>query len=187
MLALAPKQQWLIAGLLLVAMLLTRSHLLNHLQDASWAIFFLAGFYLRSYLGFPVFMGAAFLIDIAVISITGMDNFCLTLAYAFMVPAYFALWGAGRWFAGHYQYGMPCLLKLGLAAVAGTLVAFVISNAGFYAFSGHFTEMAVAEFVTAIRQYLPMYLQTTLFYLMAATLIHVAVWQVKNTRSDEAV
>lgn len=186
MFALAPKQQWLIAGLLLVAMLLTRSHLLNHLQDASWTIFFLAGFYLPR-LGFPVFMGAAFLIDIAVIRMTGMDNFCLTPAYAFMVPAYGALWFAGRWFAGHYQYGMPGLLKLGLAAVAGTLVAFVISNTGFYVFSGNFADMAVAEFVTAVRQYLPMYLQTNLFYLMIAALIHVAVLQVKDTRSDTAV
>lgn len=184
MCALSSKQQWLVGGILLLVMVATRGHITNHLQDASWAIFFLAGFYLRSWLGFAVFMAAAFFTDLAAINIAGVDNYCFTPAYGFTVPAYATLWAAGQWFAGQYKMHWSSAVKFFAAAVAGVLVSFLISNAGFYAFSNHFAEMGALEYAGSVAKYLPMYLQTTLFYLAIAALVHVAVQQTSRLNSQ---
>src|SRR4051794_30829488 len=68
--------------------------------DASWAAFFIGGFYLRTWTrwAFPVFMALAVLVDYVVISGQGMDffaHYCMSAAYWFLVPAYFALWSGG--------------------------------------------------------------------------------------------
>lgn len=184
---LSTRQQFIIGGVLLLAMVATRGNIINHLQDASWAIFFLAGFYLRNYLSFPVFMAAAFVIDLSVINLTGVDNYCFTPAYMFTIPAYALLWLAGRWFSGAYQqHGaqLRTLAPLAIAATIGVVVSFFISNAGFYAFSNHFETMSMVEYASSVAKYLPMYLQTTLFYLATATLLHVAVLQT-TTRNNQ--
>jgi hypothetical protein len=180
-------QQWLIAGLLLLVMLLTRSHFISHIQDASWAIFFMLGFYLRSYLAFPVFWLAAFAIDLVVINVTGSGNFCFTLSYPFLIPAYAAMWFAGRWLAGHYHENWHGVINLISAAILGTIVCQLLSSGGFYGFSGRFAEPSLSVFITREMKFLPMYLQTTLFYLSIATVIHLAVIQAgKFTRRSHS-
>lgn len=64
-----------------------------HLQDASWALFFLAGFYLRDHWrwGFPALMALAVVIDLVAIEYFDVSNYCLTVAYWFLVPAYGSL------------------------------------------------------------------------------------------------
>lgn len=185
MCSLSTKQQWLVGGLLLLVMVATRGHISNHMQDASWAIFFLAGFYLRQWLGFAVFMAAAFITDLAAINLAGIDNYCFTPAYAFTVPAYASLWLAGRWFAGQYQLHWSSAVMFFAAAIAGILASFLISNAGFYAFSNHFGEMSATEYAGSVIHYLPLYLQTTLFHLAIAALAHVAVLQANHLNSQE--
>lgn len=183
------RQQFIIGGVLLLAMIATRGNIVNHLQDASWAIFFLAGFYLRSYLSFPAFMAAAFVIDLSVINLTGVDNYCFTPAYVFTIPAYASLWLAGRWFSGAYQrYGtqLRTLLPLAIAATVGVVISFLISNAGFYAFSNHFETMSMVEYASSVAKYLPMYLQTTLFYLATAVVVHIAVQQTAHLQQRSA-
>ncbi|MCI0354802.1 MAG: hypothetical protein L0099_07175, partial [Acidobacteria bacterium] len=65
-----------------------------HLQDASWAVFFIAGFYLKGQWrwAFPLLMAEAVGIDYCVIQYTGISNYCVTVAYWFLVPAYATLW-----------------------------------------------------------------------------------------------
>ena len=63
MFELSHKNQWLVGGILLLVMLATRVHVSDHLLDASWAVFFLAGFYLRNAVSFGVFMATAMAID----------------------------------------------------------------------------------------------------------------------------
>jgi len=83
------KSQYIIGAVLLALMIITRSNISAHLQDASWAIFFLVGFYLRDSslvrLGFPVFFLAAFAIDLAVIDAVGGVHYCFTPAYPFLI------------------------------------------------------------------------------------------------------
>ena len=97
------KQQWIVVGLLLFTLVLTRTHLIQHVQDASWAVFFLLGFYLRSVFGLSVFLLAAFVVDLLVIESKGGVSYCFTVSYPFLIPAYASLWFAGRWFANHYS------------------------------------------------------------------------------------
>ena len=65
--------------------------------DASWAVFFLGGFYLtrqwRWALG--ILLIEAVGVDCLAIQHYGISNYCVTLAYWFLVPAYSALWLGG--------------------------------------------------------------------------------------------
>ncbi|BFI97171.1 MAG: hypothetical protein RSP_26810 [Rhodanobacter sp.] len=127
-------------GLALV-MGVTRFHpsLLHHaLWDASWGVFFLAGFWLRGQgrWAFPLLMAEAVLADYFVISGMGInfwDHYCVSAAYWFLVPSYGALWLGGSWLAKR-ESGLD-LRTLGLA-VAALLVAegacYLISNGSFY-------------------------------------------------------
>ncbi len=174
--SLTNKQQWLVGGILLFIMIVTRSHIwLSHIQDASWAVFFLLGFYVRSVLGFPVFWLVAFAVDLLVIESKGGESFCFTASYPFLIPAYASLWFAGRWFAGHYSESLRGLAYFVVAAVVGTFACDVISSGGFYWFSGRFADVNMTEFAGRLARYMPMFMQTTMIYLAIAALIHFAV------------
>ena len=185
MFTLSTKNQWLVGGVLLAAMLLTRAHVSNHLLDASLAVFLLAGFYLRTVLTFGVFMATAVAIDYVAINQFGVSSYCVSSAYVALVPAYGALFAAGRWFAGQYQgETLLSLGKLALAVVAGFAVSEVISSGSFYVFSGTVAEVSVAGFLNTLLAFSPHGLYIMSLYVAIAALLHVAVRQV--TRSDVA-
>lgn len=74
MLSLTSRQQLAIGIALALLMALTRSHhwaMLHALPDASWAIFFLAGVYLRPLWVVPGLMLEAALVDFAVTNLRG--------------------------------------------------------------------------------------------------------------------
>lgn len=184
------KQQLLLGALLIIAMILTRGNITAHLQDASWAIFFLVGFYLRntsiSRYAFPVFFLIAFVIDLVVIDAQGGTHYCFTPSYPFLIPAYASLWFAGRWFAGHYQDNFSSLVKFVSAVVLGAFACFLISNAGFYVFSGKFEVMSLAEYAGKVSKYLPGYLSTTSIYLGFSALVHLSILHGSKLVSQEA-
>ena len=188
--AISTKTQYIIGAVLLALMVITRGNISAHLQDASWAIFFLVGFYLRDSklvrLGFPVFFLAAFAIDLAVIDAVGGVHYCFTPAYPFLIPAYAAMWFAGKWFANNHQENAAGLLKLTATAAIAVSVCFLISNAGFYFFSEKFETMTIAEYTGAVAQYLPGYLKTTGVYLGFATFVHVVLVQSKKLGTQQA-
>ena len=173
------KTQLIIGGVLLALMIATRGNLFSHMADASWAIFFMVGFYLRGdslkKLAFPLFFLAAFVIDLIVIDAQGGVHYCFTPAYPFLIPAYAAMWFAGRWFANKYQENARGLVTFVASAIASVAVCFLISNAGFYLFAGKFEEMSVAQYVSSVAQYLPGYLKTTAIYLGFASLVHLLI------------
>lgn len=173
------KQQIIIGILLLFTMILTRGNITAHLQDASWAIFFLVGFYLRgsafARLGFPLFFLAAFIIDLVVIDAQGGIHYCFTPAYPFLIPAYAAMWFAGHWFAKHYEENVQGAVKFISAGLMGVAVCFLISNAGFYFFSAKFEEMSIIQYTQSVAQYLPAYLKTTAVYLGFVAIVHLAI------------
>ena len=177
---LSQKTKIIIGGLLLLAMVLTRGNITTHLQDASWAIFFMVGFYLNGKtLGryaFPLFFLVALVIDLVVIDvINGGTHYCFTPSYPFLIPSYLAMWSAGRWFANNYQESALGLFKFVAAAFIGTLTCFLISNLGFYFFAGKFEVMSLAEYSQAVAKYLPGYLKTTGIYLSFIGLVHLAI------------
>ena len=172
-------QTGIIAGLLFIAMVLTRGNITAHLQDASWAIFFMVGFYLRdgawSRYAFPAFFAVAFVIDLVVIDAQGGTHYCFTPSYPFLIPSYLSMWFAGRWLASNYSENTAGLFKFVAAGMVGTLLCFLISNLGFYFFSGKFEVMSINEYAQAVSKYLPGYLKTTGVYLGFAALVHLAL------------
>ena len=182
-LSLTRNKQYLIAGILLLAMILTRGNITAHLQDASWAIFFLVGFYLNgsseksilSRYAFPLFFLVAFVIDLVVIDAQGGVHYCFTPAYPFLIPAYASMWFAGRWFAKNFQENSLGFTKFVGAALIGTFACFFISNLGFYLFAGKFETMSMMGYSQAVAKFLPSYLATTSLYLSFVAAIHLAI------------
>jgi hypothetical protein len=173
---------------LAVVMAATRIHLslLHHaVQDASWGIFFLAGFWLRGSArwAFPLLMAEAVLVDYLVISGQGIDfwsHYCVSVAYWFLIPSYFSLWLGGSWLARH-QVGLR-LQTLGMAAVAllvSWAACYLVSNGSFYWLSSSvpLPRSFAAWFANLGDWYLP-FLQTTALYVGLGAVVHVLVIQV---------
>jgi hypothetical protein len=165
----------LVFAALAVVMLVTRSHSLSqyvHLPDTSWASFFVAGFYIRSRHAFPALFLLGLAIDLVMIRVFGTPDFCFTLAYWLLVPAYGAMWLAGAW--AHERLtpkraSLPALLVLVCAA---TLVAEVIASGGFYFWGGRFASPTLAGFLPRLQHYFPMTLLSTLGWTGLAAAAH---------------
>jgi hypothetical protein len=178
MLTLTSRQQLTIGVALALLMAVTRSHhwaTLNALPDASWAVFFLAGVYLRAFWIAPALMLGAALIDYVAITWGGVSSFCVSPAYGLLVPAYGALFLAGRVYARHHRLSWSALPWLMGSALVGAMLAELFSSGGFYFFSGQFTEPGLAEFISRLVKYFPLTLSTMAAYLSLAAMIHFAV------------
>jgi len=184
MLSLPSPQQHPIGIPLALIKALTRSHhwaTLHSLPDVSWAAFFLAGVYLRAFWIAPVLMLGAALADYVAITWGGVSSFCISPAYVALVPAYGALFLAGRIYARHHRLSWSALPWLVGSALAGAVLAELFSGGGFYFFSGRFAEPSLGEFIPRLVKYFPHMLSTMAAYLGLAAVIHVAV---ASLRSD---
>lgn len=163
-------------GLVLVLLMsATRSHhfaSLHHLPGASWAVFFLAGVYLRSVWTLPGLLALTWVLDFASFTFGGGSGFCLTGAYVFLLPAYSALWLAGRWYANSHRFEWRTLIPLIASVLVGSMVCELFSSGGFYFFSGRFVETSFTEFGQRLIKYYPAYLQSVVFYVGIAAIIH---------------
>jgi len=182
--SLSKNQTWLVAGLLLSILIVTRAHFITHIQDASWAIFFMVGFYVRNVLGFPVFWLVAFAVDLITIEAKGGQSYCFTISYPFLIPAYASLWFAGRWFSGNYSENLKGFIYFVAAALVGITICDIISSGGFYWFSGRFTDTNFSEFTGRIARFLPMFMKTTVMYLAIAAVVHIIVIQAGKLSSN---
>lgn len=192
MLTLSFRNQIIIASLLALLMILTRSHhfaSIHNLADASWAIFFLAGIYLRSAWSLPGFFALSWWLDFAAYTWGGVSDFCLTPAYVFLLPAYASLWLAGRWYAKRYQFAWSTVLPLSISVMAGLVLCELFSGGGFYFFSGRIAETSLVEFGEQMIKYFPLYIETFVFYVSIAVMIHTAftlIVQQFNSRNTTA-
>lgn len=176
--------QWLIAGLLFAILLFTRGGFVSHIQDASWAVFFLVGFYLRNYLGLPILMLLAIAIDFAVIAARGgHQDYYLAPSYLFIIPAYSALWYAGRYVANKYSENLKGILIFIAVAVLGIVACDLISSGGFYWMSTSFVELSMNEFMSRTADFMPSVLKITMLYLGIAALIHMVFMQARKFSS----
>lgn len=178
---------------LVAVMAATRIHLslLHHnVLDASWAIFFLAGFWLRGAgrWAFPLLMAEAVLLDYLVISGQGIDfwsHYCVSAAYWFLIPSYFSLWLGGSWLAKH-QLGLR-LQTLAMAVVALMVswsACYLVSNGSFYWLSDSvpLPRSLGSWFANLGDWYLP-FLGTTALYVGVGAMVHVLAVQVSRARS----
>lgn len=175
MLTLSSRHQITIAISLALLMILTRSHhfaSVHHLADASWAIFFLAGIYLRPIWSLPAFFVLSWALDFAAYTWSGVSDFCLTPAYVFLLPAYGSLWLAGRWFAKRYQFNWHAAAPLAISGSTGLILCELFSSGGFYFFSGRFADTSLVEFGARLMKYFPWYAETFAVYLGIAIVLH---------------
>lgn len=176
--------------LLVFLMVATRSHhfaSVTHLPDASWAIFFLAGFYLRPLWVFAALVGMATASDFLAIRYFSVSDFCVSAAYGFLVPAYGALWFAGRRFKAIYRFHPSALAWLAVYALGGAAICEFFSSGGFYFFSGRFADTTLAEFGARLVRYFPVSLEGMALYLAAAIIVHVALTVVTSGSASRAM
>ena len=162
------------AGLVLLMILTREYHFssLHSLPGASWAIFFLAGLYLRAIWPLTGLFILTWALDFSAYTWGGASSFCLTSSYVFLLPAYSALWYAGSWYARRYQFEWQTLLPLSLSLMTGAAVCELFSSGGFYFFSGRFEETTLIEFGQRLVQYFPHYVGSLVFYIGIAVVIH---------------
>ena len=154
---------------LAVLMLVTRFQHFGsgiNLADASLAVFFLAGMFL-SWRWFPVFALLAAGIDFAVIGWAGVSDYCVTPAYAFLLPTYAAMMFAGTWARRYRALALADLAPLAAVAALGGVAAFAISNGSFYFFAGYFAGLSFADYLARTVHYAVPYLAWALFYVAA--------------------
>ena len=181
--------QYIILLLLLTLMVATRFHHFGsalHLPDASWAIFFLAGFYLSRIYGLFVLLLAAGVIDYFAITQLGTSDYCITPAYGFLLPTYAALWWGGRWFRGHYHFNWSALLPLAGAVLASVSLAFLVSNGSFYLLSGKFVELSVLKYSSSVMPYFFSFLKSSSAYIAIFGAIHIIITLVAGTKGHDS-
>lgn len=154
---------------------------LAHLPDASWAIFFLLGFYFRNSFMLPLFLVQAAVADYFAITQFGTSDYCVTAAYGFLLPAYSALWLAGRWYATRYQFHARTLPLFAASAATGAFVCELISSGSFYFLGGRLADTSLAEFASRLVQYFPANLASVALYLGVAALIHALIVSVQHS------
>lgn len=182
-------QRSLILALLAVLMAATRVNHFAPLPDASWAVFFIGGFYLSSWTrwAFPLLMALAVAIDYAVITASGTSfwaHYCVSPAYWCLVPAYFSMWAGGLWL--HRRGVVTDLRSLGLLAgslVASVVVCHLIAQGSFYWISSAVAEPTVAGWWQNYSDWLLPYMATAAKYTGVAAALHVVATQLARGRA----
>jgi hypothetical protein len=148
-----------------------------HLQDASWALFFVAGFYLRAHWqwAFPALTGMAAAIDLVAIGSYGIDNYCITVAYWFLVPAYAALWWGGTWLRSRASLDARGLTLLIASLVTSVSLCYLISNGSFYWLGGRVANPSWEGWVSNFAAWYWPFTRVALAYVAVAAFIHVPV------------
>ncbi len=134
------------------------------LPDATLAIFFLAGLWLRGRSIFAILLFEAGLIDYLAISQLGVSDFCISPAYIFLIPTYAAMWLGGLWCGKQAGLSFSGVVSQLVVLVASTSVAFLLSNGSFFLFSDKNTDSSWAHYVDGFARYYPQYLNSTLIY-----------------------
>ncbi len=145
------------------------------LPSVSWAVFFLAGIYLRTRWAFPALLAEAALLDFAAVTWGGVSNFCVSPAYGFLLPAYGALWFAGHWYAGVHRDTVTTLFPLTVSLLAGTVVCELISSGSFNFLSDRFEQTSLTQLASRLVEYYPESLSPCLFYVGVAGVIHIVL------------
>jgi hypothetical protein len=143
-----------------------------HLPPATWAAFFLGGFYLRrlSLLAAGLILVAT--IDFVAITWGGVTEAYFAPTYLFMVPAYGVLWLAGRRFASLYSPRWSTLPYFALS-LSSILVAEAFASGSFYLLMSPQGTITPMGLLTTLVTWLPETLQSFFFWMAPAVLLHM--------------
>ena len=182
------KQNFTLIGIILIGLiLLTRtSHFGTSvlLPDATIAALFLTGILMKKLRWLATSIVVAFAVDFYALGFAGVSDYCMSLGYWGLIPTYAMVWGAGRYIA---KQDNPFALTVFIpAALLTTSLAFILSNAFWYAFSDKVNSLTVVEFSQRIAQYFTPYLGFTMFYLGVAWVAQAAFKKLSVTKSQTA-
>jgi hypothetical protein len=164
-----------VTGLLVLAavMLVTRLFHFHYPPDASWAVFFLSGFYGYRLRAFALLLLEAVAIDYVTTAHLGMSSYCLSTAYALVLPAYAALWLGGRAAARHWQpRRWQRFAWLTAAVLLSVSVCFLLTNGGFYWLSGRHPNPDIAGWANGVAAWYPYFLAVPCTYIGLTLLVH---------------
>lgn len=165
--------------------LLTRfNHFGDHvyLPDATLSALFLGGLLVPNMRWFWLAIGAAIAVDFYALGFVGISDYCMSLGYWGLIPTYAAVWAAGRWLAKNKQNTVTQMV-----VACGTFsVAFVLSNAFWYAFSDKVASMSVLQFSQAVSKYYLPYLGYAMMYLGIAWCIAQIIATAKSVNTQKA-
>jgi hypothetical protein len=144
--------------------------------DASWAVFFLAGFYLSGERWvLPALLLEAIAIDFLAIHDYGVSDYCVTVAYWFIVPAYSFLWLGGVWLRRHYRHRPSDLLHLAGSLLISVTVCFLLTQGSFYWFGSRAADPSLIGWWSNFTDWYGHFLLVTCAYVAAVAVGHVAV------------
>ncbi len=185
-------------ALLATLMAATRLHHFAALPDASWAVFFAGGFFLRTSWRwvFPALTVLAIAVDGYVISSYGQNffsHYCMSVAYWFLIPTHAALWLGGAWLSQRDTQRWPALGALAAALLAAVSVAYLVSNGSFYWLADGWLspdrERSLGGWMLNLSHWYMPYLKTTAMYVAGFALLHVlvrAMWPAKAVASVQS-
>jgi hypothetical protein len=162
------EQRWTLLALALL-MGMTRFHhegTAFALPDASLAVFFLGGLYLKSYRSFLFLLALGFAIDYIAITGFGVSDYCISPAYVFMVPTYGVMWLGGVKFSRlAFAKWLSYVGFLASFLVISASLAFVISNGSFFWFSDKVSLGNGLEYASSLSEYYLSYIGSTFIYV----------------------
>jgi hypothetical protein len=163
-------------GMALIALIvLTRSSHFGTsflLPDATIAALFLTGMLMQKIRWLAIAIAVAFAVDFYALGFAGVADYCMSLGYWGLIPTYAMVWGVGRYIAKQEK---PFAVQVFVtAALMATSLAFVLSNAFWYAFSDKVNSLTITEFSARVAPYFTPYLGYTVFYLGSAWLAQAA-------------
>lgn len=173
-------------GLALLSLLwITRSGVVGshfgsalNLPDASWAVFWLLGFWVRPMRWLiAAFIASATADYFAVQQGTSAD--CFTPAYIFLIPAYLSLWVMGRWAQRQSMLEESTWVTPALSILVGVFACFTLANIGIYLASDTINQLSIWNYTVAVAHYLPLYLTTTALYVSVDLLLAYVIKQIR--------
>ncbi|MEN5265889.1 hypothetical protein [Stenotrophomonas sp. TWI587] len=177
-------QRAFVLSVLVLLMAATRVNHFAAIPDASWAVFFIGGFYLRQWTrwAFPLLMALAVLVDWIVIRHSGLDfwqHYCVSPGYWMLLPAYFAMWSGGMLLRGGYHGATWVALGKGaLLLVAAVAVCHLFAQGGFYWTSDSVAAPTVDGWAKNYGDWFLPYLRTAAVYVGLAAALQLATEQV---------
>lgn len=171
-------------SVLVLLMAATRVNHFAAIPDASWAVFFIGGFYLRGWTrgAFPLLMALAVLVDWIVIRSIGMDfwqHYCVSPGYWMLLPAYFAMWAGGMALRQGYHGASWRVLGKGAALlVLAVAVCHLFAQGGFYWTTRNVADPTVAGWAKNYADWFLPYLRTAAVYTTLAAALQLATEQV---------
>lgn len=146
------------------------------LPDASWAVLYLAGFYFGSQWrwALPFLLCTAAGVDFVLIRDFGVSSYCVTLAYAIMIPAYAILWLGGTWMRRRYRHEPRDLLRCAMSFALAASLCFFMTDAGFYWLGGRVAQPGLADWWARIVHWYPDFLGISFIYVGIASVVHAA-------------